>query len=778
MVDIQDMKNYVFMGTYVTKGNARAVVVAAGANTEIGMISKELSEVSGHEIPLKRKINNFAKYLGILVGIMFLINLIYKVIYRTNTGEINNSEIVIRDLIKSIDLGLKFIPINIVLLVTIILITGVLAMAKKGVIVRNLTSVEALGRVSVVCTDKTGTLTRNEMTIKHVYTDNKVFDVTGVGYTSEGSVLLDGKEIDLKDHKALELLAISGLMNNNAEIVEEEFKITGKGEKTKIVRRVIGDPMEAALDLLAEKLKISEEKLLEEYKFIKEFPFDSELKRMMKIWAPVNGGDWVCYSKGATELILFLSKNIYENGKEVPLTDARKEEIINKISYWAEKGFRTLGLAIKKIKPVPEGQELDRESIEKDMTFLGFVMIMDPPREGVKEAVEACESAGVTVVIITGDHPKTAKAIGRELGIYSEDEKIVEGKELANLAYDEFMRTAVFARVAPDDKEIIVGRYQKEGNKVVAMTGDGVNDSLALGMADVGIAMGITGTDIAKEAADMIISDDSFNTIERGIREGRGLFSRIRIIIYFFVYANLAEAIVLFSVSFIHPDFALFDLTIQIQLIYLVAHSLPPLALTFDRTSIDIMKEEPRDEEEIFNKNTLLLMIVNVIVLLVALLIPSVWIVNSYFQNIDLVQSGESLENIIELNRRMAKPRTIALGVIYVIEILTIFSFRRPNIPIWKSFRKDMSPFLIVMMILSFLGFIAVVYLPVDIVLRRVGPDFQLYLAPLSWEDWLLILAIGLPSIPILEFIKFYVLKGRFMFKIGKKVIYKKPEWF
>nr|MDO8119556.1 HAD-IC family P-type ATPase [Candidatus Sigynarchaeota archaeon] len=562
---MQDIKNCVFSGTFVTKGNAKALVYATGATTEIGRISKNLSETMSDEIPLKQKINKFANILAMFVVIAFGVILLYNSIITAIKGTIQDN--FLRNLVGSIELGLKFVPINIVLLSTIILITGVVAMAKKGgVIVRNLSAVEVLGRCSVVCTDKTGTLTQNQMTVQHIWANNNVFRVTGIGYDSKGNFFLEDEVINKGKHESLDLLVISGLMNNNAEIVEEDVKVGASGERMQRVRRVIGDPMEAALDVISEKLFISEAELKKEMEFIQEFPFDSELKRMTKIWKWTVDGETkhVAFVKGATEQLLERSALMQIDGKESsqekrygnfrPLDDNMRNAIRKDINSWAQKGFRTLGIGWKLLEPTNKGKEYNRDDVERDVIFIGFIVIQDPPREGVLDAVRACENAGVTVVMITGDSIDTGGAIGKELGIYEDWEKIVEGRDIPSLSDEDFFKTAVFARVSPDDKQVIIKKYQERGN-IVAMTGDGVNDALALGMADVGMAMGITGTDVAKEAADMIISDDSFNTIELGIQEGRGLFAKIRIMIYFYIFANVGEAIVLIATSFLNEDF-------------------------------------------------------------------------------------------------------------------------------------------------------------------------------------------------------------------------------
>ncbi|MEX2729440.1 MAG: cation-translocating P-type ATPase [Candidatus Sigynarchaeum springense] len=761
---IHKIKNCVFSGTFVTKGNARAVVFATGIHTEIGNISKNLNLVTAEqEIPLKGKINKFANWLAIFVAIMFVALLIYVlIVMATIPGSFTPTNFWWR-FVNTVELALKFVPINIVLLSTIILITGVLAIAAKGVITRKLTAVEALGRASVVCTDKTGTLTKNAMTVQKVWANDRLFDVTGLGYSRDGAILLGDRVVNKDDFKSLKKLVIAGLLDNNAEVVEEDFKVARKGEHVQLVRKVIGDPMEGALDVLGEKLKIYESEMLKHLKFIKEFPFDSELKRMTKIWAstsPKIKHEWMAFIKGATELILDRSTSIMEDEEEhAPLDDKRKKRIKDEVQKWASKGFRTLGIAWKDLKALPEGREYTRDEVETDITFLGFVVIQDPPREGVRDAVLACERAGVTVVMITGDSKDTGAAIGRELGIYDEGEIVVEGKDIPNLDDETFMKTAVFARVSPNDKQIIVKRYQDKG-KTVAMTGDGVNDALALGMADVGLAMGLTGTDVAKEAADMIISDDSFNTIELGIKEGRGLFAKIRTMIFFYIFVNVAEAIVLISTSFINIDFRLFDTGLQINLIYVLPHTFPPLGLTFDRTSMDVMNEKPRNAEEIFSKNVFYLLIITIAYMVVVLIIVSFPIINSFLaQGANVATLNATIDpktrNEFQkiINQGMARPRTIAFCVIFIAETVAVFSIRRPNIPVWKSFRKDMSPALIFFTVLTFLGMIGVVFaVPYIPFLNN-----YLYVQTLNGEDWAIILALSLPIIAVVEGYKWYI---------------------
>jgi Ca2+-transporting ATPase len=761
---ILELKNCVFSGTFVTKGNGRAVVFATGIDTEIGRISKGLSEFITQDIPLTHKINKFANILAIFVLVIFFIYWAFTVIVDIDRGILSVYFGV--DLINSIQLGLKFIPINLVLLATIILLTGVVAIARKGVLTRNLNAIESLGLASVVCTDKTGTLTKNEMTVKFIWAGDQIFELTGAGYSRDGQVLFNGERAERSRFKVLEKLAISGMMNNNADFQEEEVKIAGKQAKTIKVRHVIGDPMEAALDVVAEKLGISEKEETSRFELMIEYPFESDLKRMAKVWASKEsslGGKWIVYEKGASELMLERSSRImYDEDEESDLDDAKRALVRKCVDRWASQGFRTLGIAYREIDALPEGEEYQRDEVEKELVFLGFVIIQDPPRDNVKTAVQACNSAGVGVVMITGDSVVTGRAIAKELGIFQErkGDIVAEGKEIATLSDADFFRTSVFARVSPDDKENIVRRYQ-DHKHVVAMTGDGVNDALALGLADVGLAMGIAGTDVAKEAAALIISDDSFATIEVGIREGRALFAKIRAMIFYYIFANVGEAIVLISTAFMYKGFLLFDTGLQINIIYFFMHSLPPIGLTFDRTPKEVMNEKPRDGEEIFNRNNLRMLIASIIVLVVPLFISAMMVFEKFMTPPVLqlyieFEHNPSLaayaNNTAEINNALAEPRTIAITILFIVETIVVFVIRRPNIPIYKTFRRDMSPTLIVMVILNFFVLFAIIYIP----LQKYIKILNFYVTPLSLNDWIEVLVLSLPALPVLEVFKLY----------------------
>ncbi|MCK4286735.1 MAG: cation-transporting P-type ATPase, partial [Candidatus Lokiarchaeota archaeon] len=458
-IAIGERKNMVFYGTFITTGTGKAVVVKTGGDTEIGKISHGLEEAGTSEIPIRQKMNNFGKWLGLGVFIFWFITLI---IIWVATGRL--------EVVKSLNSALDLMPINIPLLTTIILVTGVLVMAHHGVIIRNLASVDSLGRVSVVCSDKTGTLTKNQMSVQHVWTNGSIFRITGSGYAPDGDiVLMDDpknhtyvKHIDEFPH--LKLLLTSGFLNNNSALVKNEIKISGK---TLYDWTVIGSPTEGALMVLFQKGM--GDYLLDEFESITEYPFDSSLKRMTKLYK--RDHVYVSFTKGASEILMPLCTKIIYNDKEIEFSQEIKKKVMEIVNLYAHQGYRILSLCYKEMDDIPPEGDEGRKVSETDLTFIGFVTILDPPREGVRESVEQCHEAGVDVIMITGDSPATAKAIASQISIITQESEIaLEGKNVKDIkSYEDFERIKVFARVSPEHKEDIVEKYQEQ-KKVVAMT--------------------------------------------------------------------------------------------------------------------------------------------------------------------------------------------------------------------------------------------------------------------------------------------------------------------
>ncbi|MFX1570222.1 MAG: cation-translocating P-type ATPase [Promethearchaeota archaeon] len=766
-ISIGERNNMVFYGTFISTGTGKSIVVKTGGNTEIGKISHGLEEAGTSEIPIRQKMNNFGKWLGIIVFIFWFITLL--IIW----GARGSPEIV-----ESLNSALDLMPINIPLLVTIVLITGVLAMAHRGVIIRNLASVDSLGRVSVVCSDKTGTLTKNQMSIQHVWTNGSIFRVTGSGYTPDGDIVLmdDPKNHiyvkHINEYPHLKLLLTAGFLNNNSALVKNEIEIGGK---TIYNWNVIGSPTEGALMVLFQKGM--GDYLLEDYEAITEYPFDSSLKRMSKVYK--KDQVYLSYTKGASEILIPLCSKVLYNDSEISFTDEIKKKILEIVDLYASQGYRILSLCYKEMMEIPPEGDEGRKISESNLTYIGFVTILDPPREGVKESVEECHEAGVDVVMITGDSPATARAIASQISIISDPSEIaVEGKEVKNIkTYDEFSRIKVFARVSPEHKEDIVEKYQEQ-KKVVAMTGDGVNDALALNMADAGVAMGITGTDVAKEASDMVISDDSFNSIVSGIEQGRGIFARIRAVVFFYICINVFEGIVQFILAIILdlPYFLDEAFYYQWAFLSLTLHIFPGLILTFDTTSKDVMKQKPRDSEEILSKNTSrLLLIFGAFLSLSMMIVYFLTITGVYpvfpenlvpgylyyddtlipphVYDIPAVMYAEAAQQL-NVIRTIGKSLTMMMCVLYFCESFLVFQIRRPNKSLIKSLIEDSNKFMYVLIGLLFFLFIALLYIPgVQIFLaEELGINFMFI--PLTGMDWLVCFLISLICIVSFEIVK------------------------
>jgi len=765
---VQEQTNMTFMGTYINAGRGKMLVTNTGISTEIGKISNQLNEMGSIEdIPLTRKLNR----LGYILGLVVIVNLIILITYKFTILMLQENfveEEIINAILTSLLRAMNVIPINLPLLSTLVLITGVLNMAQSGVIIKNLSAIESLGRVSIICSDKTGTITKNEMKVEKFWINDKEYNVTGSGYDSEGEILLDGESTILNKNLTFQKFINSMVLNNNAKLVSEDIKVHVGNVKEKTVRRALGSPTEAALLVLAEKAGFLQQDVKNKFKILTEFSFSSEVKRMTSIYSSnENEKEIFAFSKGAPEKIIEISSQIEIDGKIKPFSKKLKLNINNKIHNRAIQGFRTLGIAYQKMS---EFDKTPREVIEKDLIFLGFVAIMDPPRIGVKESVDICKSAGIKVVMITGDHPATAKTIASEMGIYKDHDLVVEGAEIRELRHNFFKEVSVFARVEPLDKEIIVRNYQEE-DKVVAMTGDGINDALALKLANAGIVMGITGTDVAKETADMIISDDNFTSIEKGVRIGRGLFSKIRTIIFLFICLNIMEAAIFFGYEFF-PYFEIFKSNWQHIYIFGVVHSLPSLALVVDTHPKDIMDEPPRNEEEILNKYMWLMLLIQAflmgigIVLAIELtrngIIPlNGWNTNEFFQ-LSYIPDDTSNKELLDM-----KARTMFMTTLYIVETFFIWTIRRPNKSIIKSFKDEFSIILFIISIVTISLHVLVIMFSFSLnsaINETLGLNFQLNFMFLSATDWLICIILAIPGLFGIEIFKYYARRRKIIF--------------
>ncbi|MDO8056229.1 MAG: cation-transporting P-type ATPase, partial [Candidatus Hermodarchaeota archaeon] len=700
-----------------------------------------LETLNTGDIPLRRKVNRLAVYLGTAALILGVIGFVSYIIYPRPVDGVYPTlpELAMEAIINAMTVA----PINIPLLTTIILLTGVLAMASYGVIVSNLSAVESLGRVSVLCTDKTGTLTRSEMMVDIVWDGTNLFHISGAGYLPIGTIhrvntdeksgtsIVD-EPINIEEYEQLSLLIRIGGLNNDAHLEKEELGQDGE------IWKAVGDPTEAALLVLLKKSGISETGLHAAYPMVRDFPFDSTLKRMTRVFRAPDGG-YVAFVKGATNILLERSTKIGDDRTAQRLTKTQLKHIQQMANQYASGGYRVLSFAVRSFDEFPKakGQTL-RDIIEHDLTYVGFVGIVDPPREGVREAVQEVRNAGIKTVMITGDDAATAETIGRQVTIVEDDDLVIEGRAIEGLVNDKFTKVSVFARVDPDDKQIIVERFQAN-NRVVAVTGDGVNDSLALSMSDVGVAMGITGTDVAKEAADMIIADDSYNSIVEGIRQGRGLFNKIRAMILFYIAINVAESIIFFLTFFLG-----FRFLTPWQHIFLAisSHSWPGLALVFDSHPKFVMEEQPRDTEAILTPRLGMYLIIN------ALLIATCAII-AFFGTLGYLFPGTPIE-VLEV---YSKAQVMTISVLLITESLMILSIRRINQSAYRSIRYESFWFIYLMLAFVFLMHLGLMYIPQAVaILASFNISFDYY--ALTGLDWLIVLLLSLPALAGMEIYK------------------------
>ncbi len=764
-IPIQDQSNMVFMGTYVRTGRAKELITGTGLKTEIGKISQTLNEMGSIEdIPLTRKLNHLGYILGIIVIINLIILLTSKLIILGIAGNLIQNEI-IEAITDSVIRSMNIVPINLPLLSTLVLITGVLTMAQSGVIIKNLSAIESLGRVSVICSDKTGTITKNEMTVEKFWVNDQEYEVTGSGYNADGQIFRDHTPIILSENETFLKFLNSIVINNNASLEFEDVKVKLKNIKEKAVRRALGSPTEAALLVLTEKAGLYPYDIKKEFEITEEFSFSSEDKRMTTIGKNLgDNDDIIAFSKGAPEKILEISSQIEVSGELKILDQKYKDLILDKIDERANQGFRTLAIAFRKLNKT---DDLKREEVEKNLVFLGFVSIMDPPRLGVKKSVEECQAGGIKVIMVTGDHPATAKTIASQMGIFKEGDLVATGNQIENIALSEFNKTSVFARVEPNDKEIIVEKYQAQ-KLICAMTGDGINDAPALKLANAGVAMGIMGTDLAKETADMVITDDNFSSIKQGVKTGRGIFAKIRTIIFFFICTNIVEGIIFFTFELIEPfiGFELFASNWQHIYIFGIVHSLPSLALVIDTRPKDIMNEPPRDEEQLLNKNMWIMLLIQSFLFGLGLVL-ALHLTLSGFIPLNEWNLNPNISYIVPGEELAQKARTMFITTIFIVETSFIWTFRRPNKSLYRSIKEEISYSLLVICLFTLaLHTLYILFsYSVNYYVNTVfGLNLQINFMFLSGTDWIYCIFLALPGIVGIEIFKFFARKRKIHF--------------
>lgn len=574
-------QNRVYMGTAVTRGRATVKTEKTGMNTEMGAIAGMIDEITAEQTPLQKRLEQLGKYIA--VGCLVVCAAV------AVTG-IMRGEKVFDMIVTGISLSVAAVPEGLPAIVTISLALAVSRMVKRGAVIRKLDAVETLGCASVICSDKTGTITENKMTVKTVVTPDAVYSVTGVGSEAEGTINPLTRHADTDDSCLDRLCAISVLCSSAHIYPEDNTKPFSKPQSY----QTAGEATEVALVILAAKNKMLENRLNNKYKRVGELPFSSERKRMSVAVKDAVSGEIFLYTKGAADVIIEKCAYIAENGKVRPITTADKTLIMSQSDAMAKKAMRVMGFCYKGLQSENIGPE-----DESSMIFVGLTGMIDPPRKEVYEAIRTCRKAGIRPVMITGDHKLTAKAIAQDINLLTENGGVITGDEIDAISDEELARrvntTDVYARVTPAHKLKIVRALKKNGN-IVAMTGDGVNDAPAVKEADIGAAMGKTGTDVTKQAASVILLDDNFATLVSAVEEGRVIYANIRKFIRYLISCNIGEVVTMFLGMIMGLPVVL--LPIQILLVNLVTDGLPAIALGLEPAEGDEMTHRPRGKTE------------------------------------------------------------------------------------------------------------------------------------------------------------------------------------
>ncbi len=593
---LQDRRNMVYSGTVVSYGRAKALVTTTGMQTEFGKIAQMVQATTTEQTPLERRLASVGKWIGLLVVIVAISVAVVGILVEQREP--------VEMILWAVSLAVAAVPEALPAIVTGALAIGMYRMAKMNTVVKRLPAVETLGSTSVICSDKTGTMTKGEMTVQRIYTNSTAIKVTGVGYAPEGEFEIEKKRI-APDKQLEELLKIAILCNDSAlEKDEETKKWTVKGDTT-----------EGALIVAAAKAGISKQALDQEFPRVGEVPFSSERKRMTTIHDI--GNKKIAYMKGAPEVVLDKCSKILLNGEVADLTQKQLIELSKVIEAMSLQALRNLGCAYKEL---PETSSNFDETKEQGFIFVGMIGMIDPPRDEVKDAIAVCRQAGIRVVMITGDHELTATAVAKELNLLGENDeahRVLTGSQLEQMTDTQLLNVVenvvIYARVAPEHKMRIINAW-KQKDQVVAMTGDGVNDAPALKRADIGIAMGITGTEVTKEAASMVLADDNFASIVKAVREGREIYDNIKKYLTYLLQCNIMEVLVMFvavvAVPFLAPiltpgealptlgSAAIALTAVQLLWMNLVTDGLPAIALGVDPGDPDLMERKPRKPKE------------------------------------------------------------------------------------------------------------------------------------------------------------------------------------
>ncbi len=702
---IGDRLNMAYAGTSVTYGRGRAIIVATAMETEFGKIATMLQTVETGRTPLQKNLDRaghvLAKAALVIVAIVMALGL-----YR--------GQPILEMFIFGIALAVAVVPEALPAVVTISLAIGVQRMVRRNALIRRLPAVETLGSTSVICSDKTGTLTRDEMTARRFFAGGQIVDISGAGYDPRGEFSVAGRMVE--PPLALRALLQAATLASDATI--EEDRATG-------ATVLKGDPTEGALVVAAAKAGLRKSDLEAQWPRVHEIPFTSEAKRMTTLHSGAGGGT-VAYSKGAPEVILSLcARQMKSDQAESPLSDSDRAAILDQARMMAENALRVLAVASR--------SGATPENAESEMTFLGLVGMIDPPRPEAQAAIETCRLAGIRAVMITGDHPATAQAVARELGLLREG-RVITGVELDRLPDEEFARLVedieVYARVSPAHKLRVVTALQKNGH-VVAMTGDGVNDAPALKKADIGIAMGITGTDVTKEAAAMTLTDDNFASIVAAVEEGRGIFGNVRKYLMFLLSSNIGEIVLILGAVVLDLPIPL--TAVQILYVNLATDGLPALALAVDPPEADLMRRKPRNPRAgIFTRPVIVLMLVG-----------GLW---SATANLGLFSWA------LGTGRSLAESMTMTFVSLVLIQFIKAYNFRSDRLSVLnRPFANKWLNWAILWEVL-----LLILVVSVDVLHAAFGTF------TLPWEDWLIVIAVASTITPVLELAKWMERRGWF----------------
>ncbi len=741
-----DRKNTVYMGTVISYGRGHGVVTSTGMHTQLGLIANMLQSVNEEETPLQKRLDQLGKTLGWACLVVCAIVFGVGILEGGNPLEL---------FMIAVSLAIAAVPEGLPAIVTISLALGMQEMIKRHALIRRLSSVETLGSATVICSDKTGTLTQNEMTVTRIWVDGQFVEVTGQGYAPRGDFKVDGKKVDLDLYPAVKSALWVGALNNDALL--EETDLEGGAEY-----RMVGDPTEGSILVAAYKAGAGSKDLNAAYPRKNEIPFDSERKRMITIHAIDNPrledispfvdsthkNMHVVAVKGAPDIVLKLCTQMQsmDDKSAKPLDEAARKQILDANDVMTKDALRVIGVAFRLEKNIPA--ELNSVELEKDLIFAGLIGMIDPARPEVKPALLTAAKAGIRTLMITGDYPNTARAIAESIGLLRPGHKVLTGAQLDEIDDTQLIKeveeTDVFARVSPEHKMRIVNALQANG-EVVAMTGDGVNDAPAIKQADIGVSMGITGTDVAKDTADMVLTDDNYVSIVSAVEQGRIIYANIRKFVYYLISCNLGEILIIFLPTafgkLLFPELTTEQLSplVPVQLLWLnlISDGAPALALGTEKGDPDIMDQKPRPPKEpIINKQ----MAIGVAIQTLAI------------SGVTLFAFWRGLMHLdMPLATRLPYAETMAFLTLSASELLRAYTARSERYPLLKIgiFSNKWMNWAV---LLSFVLLLAVVYIPF------LNPVFQT--TPLGWNEWSMILPLLLIPSVVAELTK-WVLYGR-----------------